>query len=228
MDYPSAVAVSGVHTGFHALLYGVIGFAGAVIGLGRLPLGLGVVLLLSVGLYAASGVLVVLAGINMTLVARFVGVLEAVAERVPRVGDRLAGLVDRVPAFTAAAADAFRALATAPRVVAAYAVAWIVSLVFVPGVRMWLLLESLGAGFEPAVLLPVYLLAAYSVTLLPLTPGGIGVTEATATAVFVALGVPEAVVVPAVFADRLLGAYLPAIVGWYPSLRTDFSALVSE
>ncbi len=67
-----------------------------------------------------------------------------------------------------------------------YAVGWAVDLVLAPGVRVGLLLGSFGVAFEPLVALPLYLLVAYTVTLLPLTPGGIGIAEATATAVFVA------------------------------------------
>jgi uncharacterized protein (TIRG00374 family) len=84
---------------------------------------------------------------------------------------------------------------------------------------------SFGVTVQPAILLPLYLVTAYSVTLLPLTPGGIGVTEATATAVFVSLDVPSAVIIPVIFLDRFLGVYLPALVGWYPSLDMDLSAL---
>jgi hypothetical protein len=87
------------------------------------------------------------------------------------------------------------------------------------------MLTAFGVAFEPAVLLPLYLVTAYSVTLLPLTPGGVGVTEATATAVFVSLGVPSAAIVPIVFVDRLFGIYLPAVIGWYPAARLDLSAL---
>ena len=73
--------------------------------------------------------------------------------------------------------------------------------------------------------LPLYLVTAYSITLLPLTPGGIGVTEATAVAVFAGLGIPESVAIPVIFLDRFLGVYLPALLGWYPATDVDVSVL---
>jgi len=228
IGYPESIAVSGVHTGLYALLYGFVALVGVGLGLARLPLGLVALLFGSTVLYGVGGALALLAGTNMAAMARLVGVLTTVFERVPRIGDRLVELVEQVPSFTAASADSFRTLSTDPGVVFRYAVAWAISLLVVPGIRVWLLFETLGTGFEPVLLLPVYLLTAYSVTLLPLTPGGIGVTEATATAVFVALGVPETVVVPTIFVDRLLGTYLPALLGWYPSLQVDLSGLVSD
>jgi len=44
--------------------------------------------------------------------------------------------------------------------------------------------------------LPRYLVTACGVILLSLTPGGIGVAEATATAMFRMLGVQDAMIVP--------------------------------
>jgi uncharacterized protein (TIRG00374 family) len=130
--------------------------------------------------------------------------------------------------FTTASTVSFRALTTDPRIWFHYGVGWLGALVLAPGLRVLLLLWGFGSGFEPAILLPIVLVAAYSVTLLPLTPGGVGVTEATATAVFVALGVPSDVIVPVILIDRLLGTYLPAVAGWYPTLKVDVSSLAPD
>ncbi|HET7323894.1 MAG TPA: flippase-like domain-containing protein, partial [Halococcus sp.] len=188
---------------------------------------LALVLFLSTVLYLAAGVVVLFAGIHLDAMDTLIGRLTAV-EGVPVFGTRLAELVEKLPEFTAASATSFEELSRDSGVIVRYAVGWAGTMVCAPGLRVWLLLTALGVDFEPAILLPVYLLMAYSVTLLPLTPGGIGVTEATATAVFVALGVPSAVIVPVVFVDRFLGVYLPALVGWYPSLRMDFSAFTTK
>jgi uncharacterized protein (TIRG00374 family) len=228
MAYSGAVAVAGVHTGLYALLYGFVALVGLVLGAGRLSLALALVLVLSTALYAAAGTAVLLAGIHLGTVERIAGALETVASRVPVIGDRLSALTGKLPAFSAASADTFCALLGDPTAVLSYAAGFVLARLVAPGLRVWLVFEGLGIGFEPALFLPIYLVMAYSVTLLPLTPGGVGVTEATATAVFVALGVPETVVVPAVFIDRLLGTYLPALVGWYPSLRIDLSDLVKS
>lgn len=228
MDYSSAVAVAGVHTGLQALLYGFASLVGLAVVVHRVPVGLALVLALSTLLYVAAGVLVLLGGVHMGAIDRIADALGAVAGRVPLVGERLAPLAGKLPAFTSASASTFRTLLRDPAVVLSYAVGWVIVLLLVPGVRVWLVFESLGVGVESTVLLPLYLVVAYSVTLLPLTPGGVGVAEATAAAVFVALGVPGEAVVPAIFADRFLGTYLPALAGWYPSLKTDLSALTSE
>jgi len=82
--------------------------------------------------------------------------------------------------------------------------------------------------FSPAVLLPVVLVMAYSVTVLPLTPGGIGVAEASATAALVALGVRPELAAVVVVVDRTLGVYLPAVIGWVPVARIDVSDVLSD
>nr|WP_282594709.1 lysylphosphatidylglycerol synthase transmembrane domain-containing protein [Halomarina salina] len=223
-----SVAVAGVHTGLYAALYGLVATLGVVLGVGQFSPGLLLLLALSTLLYFVAGAAVLLLGANLTLADRFVEGFARLLGRVPRVGGRLAGLVRSLPDFAASSADSFRTLTTDPRSVGLYTVGWLAAMVAAPGLRVWLLLDGLGTGFEPALLLPFYLLTAYSVTLLPLTPGGIGVTEATATAVFVALGVPAETIVPVVFIDRFVSVYLPALAGWYPSLRLDLSGLVAE
>jgi hypothetical protein len=228
MDGSDAVAVSAVHTGLYAVCYGVVAAVGVLAGLGQFPPGVLALLVASTALYFVAGAFVLLVGANLTAVDRLVDSLAGLARRVPRVGERLAGLVRSLPAFAESSAAAVRSLSTDSRAVAPYVAGWLLAMVLAPGLRVWLLFDALGTGFEPAVLLPLVLLAAYSVTLLPLTPGGIGVTEATATAVFVALGVPAETVVPVVFIDRFLSVYLPALAGWYPSLRLDLSTLAAD
>ena len=225
MDYGDATAAAGAHTGIYAVCYGLTSLVGVAAIAGRVSTGLLSLLALSTALYLVAGVVVLLAGVNLTLLDRLVGLLAAPVARLPRVGAPVAARIRSIPDVTDASADAFRRLATDWGVWARYAVGWAGALVLAPGIRVWLLFASFGVAFEPAVLLPLYLVTAYSITLLPLTPGGIGVTEATATAVFVGLGVPEAVAIPVVFLDRFVGVYLPALVGWYPTLDTDLSVL---
>ncbi len=227
MAYADAAAASGVHTGVYAVYYGLtaavgLGFA---VALADLSAGLALLLALSTGLYLVAGAVVLLAGTNLRLLDPLVAWLAGAVGRLPRVGDRAAERVRGLLSFTEASTESFRRVAADPGVWARYALGWTGALVLAPGLRVLLLFGALGVAFEPAALLPLYLVTAYSVTLLPLTPGGVGVTEATATAVFVALGVPGEVVVPVVVIDRTLGVYLPAIAGWYPSLGLDLSEL---
>ncbi|WP_092816051.1 lysylphosphatidylglycerol synthase transmembrane domain-containing protein [Halopenitus malekzadehii] len=218
LNYADATSVSGVHTGAYAVLYGIVAAIGLLAGYSRLPTGIVLLLAISTGLYLAAGGAVLLAGTNLTLLDRLVSMLEGLATRIPRVGPAIAARVDGVRDFAAESSASFRDLAADPSVWARYAAGWTLFTVVAPGGRVLVALAALGAGFEPAALLPLYLVAAYSVTLLPLTPGGIGVTEATTTVVLVAFGVPEAVAVPVVLLDRALGVYLPALAGWYPAV----------
>ncbi|WP_335998668.1 lysylphosphatidylglycerol synthase transmembrane domain-containing protein [Halorientalis halophila] len=226
--YTDATAIAGVHTGIYAVLYGLTAAVGVLAVLGRLPFGLIVLLAGSTGLYLAAGAFVLLAGTNLELLDVLLDRIAGLAALVPRVGSALADRIRGLTEFTTDSTDAFRALAASPGVWLRYALGWTGALVLAPAARVVLLLGAFGAAFEPAILLPVVLVAAYSVTLLPLTPGGIGVTEATATAVFVALGVPGEIIVPVVFVDRFLGTYLPAVAGWYPSLKIDTSSLAPD
>lgn len=225
IDYGDATAAAGVHTGVYAVLYGLTSLVGLAVILGRVSTGLLLVLLLSTALYLVAGVVVLLAGMNLTVLDRLVGVLAALAARVPKVGAAIADRIRSIPDITESSSDAFARLSTSPAVWLRYSTGWAGALVVAPGIRVWLLFVSFGVTPESALLLPLYLVTAYSITLLPLTPGGIGVTEATATAVFVGLGVPESVVIPVVFLDRFLGVYLPALVGWYPTTQLDLSVL---
>lgn len=225
MTYADAAAVSGVHTGVYAVCYGLTAAAGLVLAAPRLSVGVVVLLALSTALYLAAGTVVLVGGANLPAVDRLLSPLLRPLGRLPRIGPYLLDRAEGTPAFAAASAGTVGRLAGAPGVWARYAVGWTVALVFAPGLRVLLLFGAFGVSLEPALAVPLYLVAAYSVTLLPLTPGGIGVTEATATVVFVELGVPSAVVVAVIFADRLLGVYLPAVAGWYPSLGIDVAEL---
>ena len=225
IDYGDATAAAGVHTGIYAVLYGLTSLVGLAVAVGRIGTGLLLVLALSTGLYLLAGVVVLLAGMNLTVLDRVVGVFAGLAARLPQIGSALAARIRSIPDITETSADAFGRLSTDASVWLRYAVGWAGALVVAPGVRVWLLLGSFGAAVEPVVLLPLYLVTAYSITLLPLTPGGIGVTEATATAVFLGLGVPESVAIPVIFLDRFLGVYLPALLGWYPAAELDLSTL---
>lgn len=228
ISYADATATAGVHTGIYAVYYGVVALAGIGFVVGRLPWGLLALVGLSTALYVAAGGFVLLAGMNLELLDRVIEGIAGLVARVPRVGGRLAERLRNVTAFTTDSTASFRELTTDPRIWVQYGAGWLGALVLAPGLRVLLLLGGFGVSFEPAVLLPLVLVAAYSVTLLPLTPGGVGVTEATATAVFVALGVPGDVIVPVILIDRFLGTYLPAVAGWYPSLKLDASSLAPE
>ncbi|MEF8784284.1 MAG: lysylphosphatidylglycerol synthase transmembrane domain-containing protein [Haloarculaceae archaeon] len=226
--WTEAVTISGLKTGLYATLYGLVALCGLGLFLARLPGGLTVVILLSTGLYAVVGVLVLFAGRRLELAGVLFARLERVAARVPRIGSQLAGLVGKLPTFTEDSAALFRDLSARPNVVVPYALAWAGTLMVFPGIRVGLLLTGLGGSFTPIWLLPVVLVMAYSVTVLPLTPGGVGVAEASATLVFVSLGVSEELAIAVVLVDRVFGVYLPALLGAIPMADLDLATLLSS
>ena len=213
-----ATAVAGLHTGMFAVCYGLVSTLGLAVALPHLSLEIALLLALSTGLYLVAGLFVLLGGANLTAFDRLLVGLRRLLARIPVVGTPVAERLEGVGGFTAESTATFRDLVVLPSVWGRYAAGWALKHVLASGVRVWLLFGAFGASVEPAVLLPLYLVVAYSVTLLPVTPGGIGITEATATVVFVALGVPGEVAASAIFLDRVLGVYLPALAGWYPSL----------
>lgn len=227
IDWTEAVTIAGLNTGLYAALYGVVSLTGVVLFAPRLPGGLLVVVGLSTALYLVAGALILLAGRRMEVAGALFGGLRRLVARVPRIGDRLAGVVGKLPTFTEESAAVFRDLSARPSVVGPYALGWAGTLMIVPGLRVWLLLTALGGSFEPAALLPVVLVLAYSVTVLPITPGGVGVAEASATLVLTSLGVAPELAGVVVLLDRSFGVYLPALLGWIPVGNLDLSGLLA-
>jgi uncharacterized protein (TIRG00374 family) len=230
VDWSEAVGLAGANTGLYAALYGATALSGvAYFGplTGHLSGGWLLALVFSTGIYVAAGALVLLAGRRIDAAGRLVARLEGVLRRVPRVGDRLAGVAGALPSFTDDSATTVRDLTSRPGVLVPYALGWMGNLVVLPGLRVVLVLGALGGGFSPPALAGVALVAAYSVTVLPLTPGGVGVAEASATAVLVGLGVAPELATVAVLVDRTLGVYLPALLGWIPSVRVDLAEVVT-
>lgn len=227
-EWSDAVTVSGLKTGLYATLYGVVALCGLGLFVTRLPRGLAVVILLSTAMYAVVGLLVLLAGRRLELAGVLFARLERLVAAVPRIGERLAGLVGKLPSFTEESAARFRDLSSRPSVVVPYALGWAGTLMVFPGVRVALLLAGLGGSFTPIWLLPVVLVMAYSVTVLPLTPGGVGVAEASATLVLASLGVSEELAIAVVLVDRVFGVYLPAMLGAVPMADLDLATLLSS
>lgn len=227
-DWTEAVSIAGLNTGLYAALYGLVALVGLAAFAAQLTGGWFVVIFLSTGVYLAAGVLILLAGRRMDIAGRLVSRLQRLLKWIPWFGDRLAGVVGSLPSFTADSADIFRTLSTQRSVVIAYTLGWAGTLMVFPALRVWLVLTAIGGEFSPVFLLPVVLVMAYSVTVLPLTPGGVGVAEASATAVFVSLGVAPELAPVVILADRLFGVYLPALLGWLPAANIDISDLLTR
>jgi len=94
--------------------------------------------------------------------------------------------------------------------------------------RIWLLLLSFGVQFNFLYLLLIPSLA-YSVTALPISIGGFGVTEVSGLLVFKSFGIEPEIALSVVFLDRALSTYWNFLIGAFliPFIklprRQDFS-----
>lgn len=217
------VAVATLHTALFATLYGLVAVTGLALFAPQLSSGLLLVIAASAGLYLVVGSLLLLAGSRLDGAAALAAGIrqQGPVEHIPYADAVLGKAVDALPDVGAETADTIAGLLSDPVALTGYALGWALALLVAPGVRVWLLLDAAGVQFTPIFLLPVALVTAYAVTLLPVTPGGIGVAEASATLVLGALGVPPGIAAATILIDRFLGTYLPAILGWYPTMRLD-------
>jgi len=228
LSWTEAVTIAGLNTALYGLLYGVVAATGVALLGSTLPASLLAVLLVSVAIYLGAGTVLLLAGRNLELTTGPLARLETTLSGLPVVGERVADLLVNAASATAESAELFRERSGNPTVVGPYALAWAGTLVVVPGLRTILLLGAVGAPLSPAWLVPFALVVAYSVTVLPITPGGVGVAEVSATLVFVGLGVPESAAVAVILLDRAVGVYLPALLGWLPAARVDLASLAEQ
>jgi uncharacterized protein (TIRG00374 family) len=220
-SWGTVVAVATLHTALFAVLYGVVALAGLGIFAADLSVGLLLLIAASAALYLVVGPLLLVTGTRLGGAATLAEGLRArlPVARIPYAEAVLDKTVDALPDIGAETAETLGRLRRDPVALGGYALGWGIALLLVPGVRVWLLLDATGHQFTPALLLPIALVTAYAVTLLPITPGGIGIAEASATLVLAALGVPAAIAGPTILIDRFLGMYLPAVAGWYPTMR---------
>lgn len=216
------VAITGVHTGLFAVTYGLVSIVGLLAGFRVFSSGLRIILLLSTVLYLASGLFILIAGLRIDLVGQWLEKVRHYIGWLPYIGESLATKLENAVPIAEESATTFQTLTISPRIIVVYFLGWLVGLAIMPGLRVGVLFMEFGVE-TLGLLLPAYLITAYSVTLLPVTPGGIGVAEASATLVFTALGIPPTVVVPIILIDRIFGVYLPALVGWYPTMKLNLT-----
>jgi uncharacterized protein (TIRG00374 family) len=224
-DWTEAITVAGFQMGLYALLYGTVVLVGLVILYRQLPAALLILVVLSALLYFFVAASITVGGSQLTTFVSL-GNRAVAAVSFSKYARKLTSIVrSQIPSFSSDSTEIFRRIATDPSAVFQYSAAWVSTILVLRSIRVWLLLVAFGVDFQPLVLLPVVLVTAYSVTVLPLTPGGIGVAEASATIVLVALGVPNDVAVPVVFLDRFLGVYLTVLIAWYPMLDVDLATI---
>lgn len=176
-------------------------------------------------LYTTAAVigLLILAGFAALVLAltrgrtRALDVARRIARRLP--------LLDEVgfPAVLARVADNVQRLA-ADRAVLGNAVGWASANWLLDAASLWVFLTAFGAGISPEAVLVAFGLANV-LAAVPITPGGLGVIEATLTAVLVGFGAPAAAAALGVAAYRLVNywAVIPTGAAAYLSLRVTMA-----
>lgn len=226
-SWDRATAIVGVYTTLYTVGYGIVALIGLLTLIGRVDLPILTIIALGTACYLALGTIMFGIGVRIER-AKWLGVsLGIIAEALPRLDLKNDAVESAVMGFVGDMGGAFSEIISNRKRVALF---WMVLAIFllVPGLRVGVMLADVNSLTEPTVLIPLYLVAAYSVTVLPLTPGGIGVSEVSATLVLVALGIPKEVAIPIVLTDRLLGVYAPAIFGIYPAMRLNLGLLADK
>lgn len=217
-----AVVVTTVHTVLHSVLYGVCSIVGLIAAFQYLPISLLALVAVSTALYFTP-LFAVLAFVRQHRIVNysFRG-FQRLVRVLSRFSERLDGADTSLREFALEVRHALTQWESPRKSIVPYTLGWSVSQIVAAGLRLAALFVAFGGSAEYGFLLPFYLILANSVTLLPLTPGGMGVTEAVSALVFTSLGVQPDVVVPAIVLNRMLGVYLPALCGWYPATRSGF------
>jgi uncharacterized protein (TIRG00374 family) len=224
LQWQTALAVATLNTGLYAVLYGVTSVVAVLLLASVVPAGLLVALGGSTLLYLTVGVAVIVTGSQMAHTQTVLQRLSSVVSSIPVAGQRAATILDGNSSLTVDSQATFRSLGRSPKVLVVYVLCWLGTLVVIPGLRVVVLLSGLGTTGVSTWTIPLALVLAYSVTILPITPGGVGVTELSASLVLVGIGIPEGTAVTVILVDRTLGVYLPAVLGWVPAARIDIAA----
>lgn len=227
-SWAESISVTGLQMGLYSGLYGLTTVLGVLALFGQLPLGIVVLVALAGTLYLALTGAVYVVGFRSDAIHRLIRDGASLLPYTDLWGKVAGLLLARVPPLDEQSSVIFRRMATNPTDTIHYTLAWTLNIIVLASLRVWLLLAGFGVEFAPFYLLPVVLVMAYSVTLLPITPGGIGIAEASATVVLIAVGVPSHVAAPVVFLDRFLGQYLILFVAWYPMLEVDLTRIAAD
>jgi hypothetical protein len=136
---------------------------------------------------------------------RAVRVVRAVGRRIPRVGaDRLERLVHEV-------GDSIAQLAR-NRALLKRALLWAALNWLLDAASLWSFVAAFGHIVDPIELFAAYGIANV-LAAIPITPGGLGVIEASAATLLVSFGLTKAVATYAVLGWRLVNFWLPIPIG---------------
>lgn len=196
IEKEDAVGGTVITTFLYALLYGAIVLIGIVII--QLPKIILLGALVASGIYMTIGILLYLlgrGGISKEPVERIIGLLP-----------------EKLKFEGGGAKESFSKLLTFENVYT-YSFTWIMSFVLLQGVRVFLIFEAFGFNFPNPWLLLILPIIAYSITIIPISLGGIGLAELSAYTVYQSFGVPSSIAMSVVLVDRFIWIYLPAIAG---------------
>jgi uncharacterized protein (TIRG00374 family) len=209
-----------------------VGFALAMQGIGSavvLNVLLWVALVVSIPVWGFSAVYLVAAAVGVVLLGTATTVLFLFTRGEQRVGAALERAADRVPFLDGAAlrrsfeqaAGRLQQLGGQPRLLVLAAL-WATLNWLCDAASLEVFIGAFGRWVNPDGLLVAYGLANV-LAVIPLTPGGLGVIEATLTSVLVGFGTPRGVATLGVVGYRLVNFWLPIPVGGlaYLSLQVN-------
>jgi uncharacterized protein (TIRG00374 family) len=209
-----------------------VGFALAMVGIGSavvLNVILWIALIVSIPVWGFSGVYMIAAAVGVVLLGLTAGLIFFFTRGEERVGAALERWAARVPFVDGAAlrryfvqvAGRLQELVRQRRLMTR-AVLWAGANWLLDAASLWVFVGAFGSWVNPDGLLVAYGLANV-LAAIPLTPGGLGVIEATLTSVLVGFGTSRAVATLGVVCYRLVNFWLPIPLGGltYLSLQVD-------
>jgi uncharacterized protein (TIRG00374 family) len=209
-----------------------VGFALAMVGIGSavvLNVIFWIALIVSIPVWGFSGVYLIAAAVGVVLLLATLGLVFFFTRGEERVGAALERLAARIPFVDGAAlrryfvqvAGRLQELGRQRRLVGR-AVLWAGANWILDAASLWVFVGAFGSWVNPDGLLVAYGLANV-LAAIPITPGGLGVIEATLTSVLVGFGTTRAVATLGVICYRLINFWLPIPLGGltYLSLQVD-------
>jgi uncharacterized protein (TIRG00374 family) len=201
---------------------GDVGFALATQAVGSavvLNLILWLALVISIPFWGFSPAYLVAAAVAVVLLLAASGLVFTFTRGEERVGSILERAVGRVPFVDGLAlrrsfvdlAGRLRRLGNQPRLLWG-ALAWAAANWLFDAASLYVFVGAFGHWVNPDGLLVAYGLA-YVLAAIPITPGGLGVVEATLTGVLVGFGTPKGVAALGVVGYRLINFWLPIPLG---------------
>jgi uncharacterized protein (TIRG00374 family) len=151
---------------------------------------------------------------------------DRVAKVACRIADRLPGISSQqVDDVLHRVAERLRVLGK-DRALLQRAIGWAAANWLLDAASLWVFVGAFGHWVSPDALIVSFGLANV-LAAIPLTPGGLGVVEATLTSTLVGFGTPRGVAILGVLAYRLVNFWLPIPLGGlaYASLRVGPAAI---